>query len=783
MLKYKGEELPHKLFIYKNSLRISNLISLKRISDLEGLNSIPEIKELRINNCGLKDLDAFEYFPKLEKLEIHKTNLTDLRGLENLTLNHLKFIRLEKNKIDTFPEILLNVNNLEKLYLDENYLSSLPDSFAKLTKLWKLRLSYNKFSIFPDAITKLPSLKSLDISDNNLSKIPESIGNLTLLERLYMYDNPIKFLPNSIGKLINLKLLAPGKELETLPKSILNLPNLRDLRIKGCYKLDKNSKIVRNLILNEIKRRPRAVFAFLRDGYVQSENKIKILNLLFKALRHRENYEEFLKFFETPDLFTKRSKKDFVRNILINGDKTDMRLALNANLISCLSDKELIEIIIDNLLIVPQNVIEFTHYFTLNYLIDIFSKEYYKSVTALIQSSSRRKLLNSLDKEKLSNFIQSPKIDFFQIIVNTINYFERDIERQINNLKETDLRNQNINVEIQKLKFEEYEFIWGISESEGSDIYYFLEDIKKIAPKAFKKELIRKFEEDNPDIIHLILKMELFWDFSSEDIDILKKDVKKNIIKHLIRIWGNEEFFHSSSNFNDYMYDTFKDLLKGEDDTVKILYDQMISAFETGSSEQTYRIFLFAKNNCLEIFDLSSINTILGFMRLTEQSDTDNSEMYYTTDIREKLFKLGKEKGKSIFENVIQILKGNHLIDLKSLIKLRWLEILNIKQLEIILNDKEIKFLENIGYLIYKVLNNKGWEVLILEDYVGLLYKINLIEEGIHIAPIFEKLKGRIKDFISFLYALIKAEDYLYDKRIKYYAEKLRILLNNSFLK
>ena len=326
---------------------------------------------------------------------------------------------------------------------------------------------------------------------------------------------------------------------------------------------------------------------------------------------------------------------------------------------------------------------------------------------------------------------------------------------------------------LQESKYDIYDFM--------EDVFYFFYEFQRLAPHAFNKEIIRNFKENNTKIIDLILQMGLYDDLTPELIDSLENKTKNIMIKKMVKIWADDNFFLIDSNFNEYFYITAEALLSGKDETVKILSDQILNLFETGPPAQLFTVFLFAMRHCLYIFDLTNIKIIRGFMRLTEQSeDTDDSEMYYCSDIRKRLFDLGSNKGELIFYNISQILKENKLEDLKTLIKLRWIEILNLKQLEILLSDEKINLSEKLSTLITKLLIDEKSEFFIFEDYVGLLYNINQIGKGEHFIRIFKNLRSRIKDFIGKLNEIIRDESVLYDKRIKFYAEELILLFNNA---
>ncbi|KAI8500697.1 Fibrinogen C domain-containing protein 1 [Branchiostoma belcheri] len=196
--------------------------------------------------------------PALQHLYISDNLLTSLP--EDLTrLTEVVRLDLNRNKLRTFPEVLLKMAQLRDLNLGENDFTSLPSDIGKLIKLrklWLRRLSLTTLPIavcflrnlrtlnlhgniltsLDDAIVNLGDLTTLDASSNEFSRFPKQICALTTLQRLYMgqlHGNKrsiLQVIPDAIGNLTQLTVLAVDNNvLTSLPATIGQLENLETL--------------------------------------------------------------------------------------------------------------------------------------------------------------------------------------------------------------------------------------------------------------------------------------------------------------------------------------------------------------------------------------------------------------------------------------------------------------------------------------------------------------------------------------------------------------------------
>lgn len=144
---------------------------------------------------------------------------------ENICLLKGRCIILENKNLSSFPKEVLNPQ-VESLNLKGNHLTLLPDGIKNCAQ----------------------SLKSLVLSDNELISL-NNIEYLTNLTHLYLRNNLISEVPETISKLENLIFLdiSDNEYLNSLPKSLLKLTNLKTLSAQACTFNKETKKLLEQL--------------------------------------------------------------------------------------------------------------------------------------------------------------------------------------------------------------------------------------------------------------------------------------------------------------------------------------------------------------------------------------------------------------------------------------------------------------------------------------------------------------------------------------------------------
>ncbi|XP_059163282.1 leucine-rich repeat-containing protein 27-like isoform X2 [Physella acuta] len=109
-------------------------------------------------------------------------------------------IELSRKRLQSFPEMLLDLSNLEYMYLEGNEIAFLPDEFFKCFPhlLW-LDLRNNLLSRIPSMYLSCHTcLRNLLLEGNNLRNLPLELGLVKSLHGLNIAGNPLDFPPQMI---------------------------------------------------------------------------------------------------------------------------------------------------------------------------------------------------------------------------------------------------------------------------------------------------------------------------------------------------------------------------------------------------------------------------------------------------------------------------------------------------------------------------------------------------------------------------------------------------------
>ena len=229
-----------------------------------------QLKELDLsNNYWNRELYELTKIPpqvfELTQLQYLDLGGNDIKEIPEAIaqLQNLKKLNLSSNRIREIPETIGQLSNLECLFLWGNRIKEIPKTIGQLSNLTQLNLSRNQIKEIPKTIGQLSNLKYLILQINKIKTIPKTIGQLSHLEFLFLSDNQLTEIPDTIGQLSNLieldlsnpsdnsslvdkaivhlsKFLPlktsetskiSGNQLKTLPSSISNLSNLKELKL------------------------------------------------------------------------------------------------------------------------------------------------------------------------------------------------------------------------------------------------------------------------------------------------------------------------------------------------------------------------------------------------------------------------------------------------------------------------------------------------------------------------------------------------------------------------
>lgn len=178
----------------------------------------PGLKELFLNNNIIAAFrTSLNVYHNLEYLDVSSNVLDTLNEGNFKGLEHLKVLRLNRNKITLLPaETFQGLSSLKELYLDENFLEGLSsENFMHLQNLELLNLSQNKISYVDEkAFMGLKNLTTLLMRGNKLSVIPTaSFQHISKIYKLDLGLNSFQNIPDD---------------------SFTSLKDLQELSLDGC---------------------------------------------------------------------------------------------------------------------------------------------------------------------------------------------------------------------------------------------------------------------------------------------------------------------------------------------------------------------------------------------------------------------------------------------------------------------------------------------------------------------------------------------------------------------
>ncbi|XP_047173008.1 putative disease resistance protein RGA1 isoform X2 [Vigna umbellata] len=303
---YDGVE--EKAFPSLEELIVDNLPNLERLLRDEGVEMVPRLSQLRIDDvlnfkvprlpcvetvhargieavtsfmegvgesmACLKTLsikfikgvvvlpDEFRRLGALQELYIREWYDVEyfpehvLEGLTSLRTLSVEYCE----KLKSLSEGVRHLACLENLRIDNcPELVALPSNMSQLTALRYVSISY--CCTLPDGLQGVPSLGSLDISCCKCTSLPDWLGDMTSLQKLS---------------------IVYCTELRSVPSSLQHLTNLSHLRIDGCPHLKKRCKRETGEDWQYIKHIPKIQLYFWREPTFCDEFK----SILFTSPRN-----------------------------------------------------------------------------------------------------------------------------------------------------------------------------------------------------------------------------------------------------------------------------------------------------------------------------------------------------------------------------------------------------------------------------------------------------------------------------------------------------------------
>ncbi|HLR91666.1 MAG TPA: leucine-rich repeat domain-containing protein, partial [Atopostipes sp.] len=185
------------------------------IESLEGIEALPELRELNLEDNYVKSVSPLQNLTKLETLSLRNNEITDLEAIDfddilflnirDLSLRH-NVKRDEEGEGTRLADISMlgQMVSLRKLELRDNDIENL-EPLSNLRKLTELDLRENKFKDI-EALETLTKLKELNLRDNEIESL-EPIRHLSRLTYLNIHSDSEITSVEPISELFNLETL------------------------------------------------------------------------------------------------------------------------------------------------------------------------------------------------------------------------------------------------------------------------------------------------------------------------------------------------------------------------------------------------------------------------------------------------------------------------------------------------------------------------------------------------------------------------------------------------
>ncbi|KAG7400963.1 hypothetical protein PHYBOEH_003553 [Phytophthora boehmeriae] len=212
------------------------------------------------------------------------------------SLKYLLKFKMRHNRLQKLPNCFWNLETLTSLDLSNNQLEGrLPQQLGTLNKLRELGLEGNKLTELPESIGDLRHLEILKVDSNQLRTLPSTIGNLGELKTLSAHSNQIAELPVSFGSLTSLLTVDFKKNwLRSTENAFVALASvtyidLRENRLEVFPVLPENNTCLDQLFLgfNAIQQIPEDVVLSVKESLTVldvRDNKLQRLSDRFPQL-------------------------------------------------------------------------------------------------------------------------------------------------------------------------------------------------------------------------------------------------------------------------------------------------------------------------------------------------------------------------------------------------------------------------------------------------------------------------------------------------------------------
>lgn len=182
------------------------------------------LRWLKLNRTKIDWIpDELQNLKKLETLSLVRNNLVTLHG-EVPTLPCLRYLNCRHNKIKSsgIPQEIFELEDLSVVDLSHNDLREVPAALEKARGILVLSLGHNRIEMIPNQLfMNLVDLIYLDLSGNRLESLPPQTRRLVSLQTLILNDNPLgHYQLRQLPSLTSLQVL----HMRNTQRTVINTP-------------------------------------------------------------------------------------------------------------------------------------------------------------------------------------------------------------------------------------------------------------------------------------------------------------------------------------------------------------------------------------------------------------------------------------------------------------------------------------------------------------------------------------------------------------------------------
>jgi Leucine-rich repeat (LRR) protein len=337
-IEYIPDEL-NNMFMLEELLLFKNRIAKLGQNALLGLNNL---KFLDLHNNFLLE---FKNFPQSEKLDTVILGYNKIMEISNLSFcKKLTVLDINNNKIETFPEEILQLNELKTLNLQNNSVNDIPPMLCMLKNLVRINLEGNPLKKINSRIKsanaeQLKAYLKTRLTEEDIFKMSQIGGSLNSMEaknELLELNTPQS--QNKANEIVQkaMQLNTNNMIVNFIQNNTLQMTkqNLEEVPVEGIKKVKYNSLLSLDFSNNRIKKLDNFSTFYDDNGTIFqelkeikfSQNQIQVFPEIFltfnnlKAIELRgNNITEFLENFTVVSL-----NRNVINNFMCNLEYVDL---------------------------------------------------------------------------------------------------------------------------------------------------------------------------------------------------------------------------------------------------------------------------------------------------------------------------------------------------------------------------------------------------------------------------------------------------------------------------